>query len=361
MHTDITASYLGLHLRSPLLVGACPMTLVPETVRELTIAGAGAIVLPSVIEETIVRRVNRKSKVFDIEHMDTTVVPAVVPARLENQLDPYNGDVRSYLRTVGLVKNCTGVPVIANLNGYGQDCWPEFASRLEQAGADAIELTIETLSSDPGQTSQDIESKLTATAQKICNSVSIPVSVKLLPFFTSLPNLAIRLADAGVRGIVLFGRQPTWEVKDESLTATSRWTLSDAGQLQTTLSGLMRLHSGIPQLSIAASGGISTAKDAIHAVVAGADVTMVTSEIYRSGPDVIAHILDGLIHYLERQRITSFTDFVSGCRSHVDREQTRHDPSSAMLDLENYRDFNHEPALQTGDRWGHVYPAPPDG
>ncbi len=153
-----------------------------------------------------------------------------------------------------------------------------------------------------------------AAVERVCNSVSIPVAVKLLPFITSLPNFAAKVRNAGAEGLVLFGREPIWEVFDGSLSATSRWSLSDSGQLQTTLSGLMRVRSGGEGMSIAASGGISTAKDVIHSVIAGADVAMVTSEIYRTGPDVVAHILEGVTQHLDRQGMHSFDEFVGSCR-----------------------------------------------
>ncbi len=143
MHTDVTTSFMGIKLRSPLIIGACPITCKPETVRELTIAGAGAVVLPSILEEQIVREMIQHG---DQPSFEERQVEAEGSAKLE---DVYNGGIHGYLQTLGMLKKCTGIPIIANLNGCGHGCWLDFATRLEAAGADAIELSIDANISDP--------------------------------------------------------------------------------------------------------------------------------------------------------------------------------------------------------------------
>ena len=354
MHTDVTTSYMGIRLRSPLIVGASPMTRQPEMVRDLTIAGAGAVVLPSLLEEQIVRDMILHG---DHPSFEEKQVEASGSPLLE---DVYNGGIQAYLRGIDTLKKCTGIPIIASLNGCAHGCWIGFASQLEAAGADGIELSIQTDLSDPTLESQSVERALLASVQKVCDSVSIPVAVKLLPFFTSLPNLAARLGEAGAAAVVLFGREPVWDVYDGALAATSHWSLSDAGQLQTTLSGLIRVRSGARELSVAASGGIATAKDVIHAVIAGADVGMVTSEIYRTGPDVVAHILEGITQYLERQGMRAFDEFVQNCRSGKRTAAARKNRVQPMLDTQHYRDPHPDAFPQTSEPWGHIYPAQVD-
>jgi dihydroorotate dehydrogenase (fumarate) len=330
------------------------MTRRPELVRELTIAGAGAVVLPSLLEEQIVRElIQEGAQPSSEEHQ----VQASGSPHLE---DIYNGGVKDYLRTLGLLKQCTGIPIIASLNGCPHGSWLSYVSRLEAAGADAVELSIQSSLNDPNRHSEAVEDSIVRAVDRVCRSVSIPVSIKLLPFITSLPSLVSRLATAGAKGVVLFGREPIWEVFDGTLTASCRWSLSDAGQLQTTLSGLMRARPGADHLSVAASGGISTAKDVIHCVIAGADIAMVSSELYRTGPDVVAHILEGITRYLERQGMRSFDSFVERCRAAPDGNGSRRSRVRAMLDTDHYRDPHPEPAPQSGDPWGHVYPTPVD-
>jgi dihydroorotate dehydrogenase (fumarate) len=192
--------------------------------------------------------------------------------------------------------------------------------------------------------------------ETVSDAVSVTVAVKLLPFFTSLPHLAVHLANAGASGIVLFGRESVWEVCDGEMSSNSRWSLSDSGQLQTTLSGLMRVRFGAGKLSVAASGGIVSAQDLIHCVIAGADTAMVTSEIYRNGSDVIAHLPEGITHYLQRHGFRSFDAFVSGCRNAPDGHASRQSQVQAMLDVNHYRDPRPESIASSGDAWGHASP-----
>lgn len=290
MHADVTASYMGLPLPSPLIVGACPMTLATDTVRELTIAGAGAVVLPSPTQsacESITRSAEARDG-FD-----------------------------RYLGAIAALKRITGIPIIASISGCIDRGWLDLARQIEAHGADAIELSLQTDTSDRSLAAGAIESALIERVASLCQAASIPVSIKLMPFFTSLPNLAWRLAEAGAKGVAIFGREPVWQVVESQMTPSSHWSLSDSSQLQTTLSGLVRLRAGGLQISVAGSGGISTARDVFDVVIAGADVAMVTSEIYRTGPDAIAHLLEGIVSYLLRRHFDSFKSFVEATRANA--------------------------------------------
>ncbi len=349
MHTDVTTQYLGLRLRSPLVVGACPMTLKPETVRELTIAGVGAVVLPSLLTDPDCRRIAEQCN-----PSNGTAQPANGNGDAKREYD-YGAGVDVYLRTISLLKRHTGIPIIANLSGNASGEWLEYVRQIEASGADAIELFLQTDTSNPSLDAGAVEKPLLNAVEKVCDAVSIPISIKLLPFFTSLPNLAWRLAEAGAAGAVLFGREPIWEMCNGELVATSNWSLSDYGQLQTTLSGLIRLRNSGPTMSIAASGGITTAKDVVRTVIAGADVAMVTSEVYRTGPDAIAHILEGIIHYLQREGLDSFEEFVARSKATMAATPERQSQLVPMIHPDAYRDPRPEPSRRTGDRWGHSY------
>lgn len=342
MHTDVTTRYLGLELRSPVIAGACPLNLVPETVRELAIAGAGAVVMPSLMQEQLSRNGGRN----ECERAEIH--------RLADQENDYNRGVEAYMKAIPLLKQQSGIPVIASLNGCSDGDWLSIADEVEMAGADAIELSINCTVCDPSLTAEQVERPLLQAVQRVSDSVSIPVAVKLLPFYTSLPNLGWRLAEMGASGVVLFGREPVWEISEGDLVPSFQWHLSSTGQLQTTLSGLIRLRSGGPAISVAASGGISTTVDVIHSVTAGADVAMVASEIYRNGPDAVAHIVDGLTAYLQRNGYDSYDTFVAE-RKQLATQPTRSNQVEPML---------HPPqdhpsprvSTQHGDRWGHADP-----
>ncbi len=355
MHTDVTTTYLGLSLTSPLIVGACPLTLKPESVREMAVAGAGAVVLPSLLEEQIVRKMMDRGDHFSATEKE------VEQSGLPLREDGYNGGVDSYLRTVSMLKRSTGIPVIANINGCSGGTWLNFARELEERGADAIEFSFQAPSSDPLMNAETIESNLIRAVESVVDSVSIPVSIKLLPYFTSLPNLIWRLTEVGAAGVVLFGREPVWEVRDSELQPTYLWPLSDCGQLHATLSGLIRSRACRSEISIAASGGIASAKDVIHGIIAGCDTAMVTSAIYRNGFDVIAHILEGVIHYLERKNLRSYDEFVAVTRRANAAPRTitteRQSRISPMTSSEDQRAPTQDPARKSGDRWGHVLPA----
>lgn len=308
MHADVSASYVGLPLRSPLIVGGCPMTLKPETVRALTIAGAGAIVLPSLPTPTD-QLVASPSADRDLGRGRDNGDGALICSDTEHQ------SRERYLSAIVTLKRNTGIPIIANISGHIDVGWLDLARAIEDHGADGIELSLQTETADPSISAGDIEAPLISEVKSLCDAVSIPVSVKLLPFFTSLPNLVCRLVEAGAKGVALFGREPVWQVVEGRMMPSAHWSLSDSSQLQMTLSGLIRLKSAYPHVSVAASGGITTCRDVVDVVIAGADVAMVTSEIYRTGPDAIAHILEGIVNFLTRMQIDSFKSFVE--QSHM--------------------------------------------
>ncbi len=349
MRPEINADYLGLHLSSPVIVGACTITRQPESVRELAIAGAGAVVLPSLFQEQIVNYMLRDGVQPDA---DEERAEAAGSSHIQNG---YNGGPAAYLRTIGELKHCVGIPIIANLNGFTDGQWLSFARELEDAGVDAIELSLYTDCANPGQSADEIEAKLIDCVAKVTDCVSIPISVKLTPHFTSLANLAWRLVEVGVSGIVIFAHEPVWETHLDRLAATTNWSLTPSGNVHPTVAGLIRIRRGGPRVSIAASGGVSNPGNLIQVVLAGADVAMVTSEIYRGGPDVIAHMIDGIRSYLERAGLDSFQALTQARPDKADPIDQRLDLLKSLTQDGRYHDPT--PPLPTdhvGDRWGHI-------
>ncbi|MDG2223883.1 MAG: dihydroorotate dehydrogenase [Rubripirellula sp.] len=348
MHQDVTTRYMGLPLRSPILVGACPLTLKPEMAREVAIAGAGAAVMPSLMEEQVSRWFARRKG----DASNRCPNPEAELCKSENV---YNGGVESCLKTIPRLKRQCGIPIIASLNGGHDGDWLSIAGDLEAAGVDAIELIINANTYDPDCTAEQAERPLLDAVRRVTQMVSIPVAVKLLPFYSTLPNLAARLREAGAKGIVLFGREPIWEISDGDLVPALHWHLSSPGLLQTTLSGLIRVRGSDPSLSIAASGGIATTLDVVHAVVGGADVTMVTSELYRSGPDVIAHLVEGLSGYLHRNGFNSYCDLIASRQTQA-TDQDRQAKMETMLAPPETEEAGEavDGNSPHGDRWGHL-------
>ncbi len=348
MHPEIFANYMGLKLTSPLIVGACPMTRSREAVREFAIAGAGAVVLPPLFEEQIVH-----------QRIAAGIEPTLDESQAEELAyepgeDDYNGGPTEYLQTIEDLKRITSIPVIASLDGFTSGQWLSFAREMESSGADALELNLHTDFANPSHSADAVEESMLECVRSVCDFVSIPVGVKLLPYYTSLPNLAWRLAESGASGIVVFGRDPNWIVQPDELRATTQWTLSPAGCTASTVSGLIRVRCGGPAISIAACGGISSPAEFAQVILAGADVAMVASEIQREGPDAISHMVEGMISFLERNHYESFEAFTRARPKPQLPMAGRLNYLQPLTHPSEYNDPSPTIPAKTGDRWGHA-------
>jgi len=329
MATDLNVSYLQIALKSPIVVGACPMTLELESVRQMIACGAGAVVLPSIFQEQIAYRDESQSR--------------------------YNGGPEQYLTSIQEMKRLACIPVIANMNGYSDGSWLEYAKLIEVNGADAIELNLQPTISNPAQRAEEIEEQLCEMVRKVCESVSIPVAVKLTHRFTSIANLAHRLQLLGATGVVLFAHEPKWGVAIDRLQSTSHWELTPVDSLGATLTGIIQARLGGLDLSIAASGGVRTAEDAVKAMIAGADVVMITSEIYRSGPEAISKMVHGLERLVEIQGFHSLAQLQQARPTPETRSKqaTRFEYTDQVTHTTTYHDPTPVVERQSGDRYGH--------
>ncbi len=287
MTIDLTAHFGRLKLQSPIIAGSCPLTGDEQVRAELEEAGVGAIVLPSLFQEQVILWNEQSGK--PISEVEKRVL-----ARSKNK--PFATACDSadlYLSVVNRASVLASVPIIASLNGDASGDWLDFAGELQETGAAAIELNIQVPPPREFKSSGEIEDRIVEMVSTIGQSVTIPVFVKLSSSFTSSSHLAARLA-SGVAGLVLFSRRPDVDIDLQSLSLTPVWGLTQPGSVVRELSSLMRIHSFCPAIPIAVSGGISTADDLLKALLAGGDVGMVTSALYRSGPQVVANLLQGL-------------------------------------------------------------------
>lgn len=347
MTFSLRTNFGGLALHSPVIVGACPLSLNEATRVALQTAGAGAIVLPSLFEEQVIRWSQQRGR--PITDQEQTILSQAERTRHNWAV----ADAETYLSLVNRASSVLSIPLIASLNGFTSGGWMDFAGELEEAGAAAIELHVHHARAKNYGGSAEIESTILAAVQEINAAITIPLFVKLGRSFTSIPHLACQLL-SGAQGLVLHGRAPSIDISLDSLKLASRWSLTSGGEAFDTLDTLMQVHGYCPAMPLAASGGISHANHLIKAVLAGADVGMVTSAIYREGPDVIRTILDGLSQFMEshhmeslrelqRRRPLQFSDdeersaYIAALASHLDRE-----PLVPMT-----------PTLH-GNRWGHV-------
>jgi dihydroorotate dehydrogenase (fumarate) len=345
MSVQLDCSYLTLSLKSPIIVGACSLTLEPESLRLLVACGAGAVVLPSIFQEQIAWRDQRAS---DLQS------PAERSAG-EDKREKYNSGPEGYLTSIQNIKQLVSIPVIASMNGYGEGEWLSFAQEIEASGADALELNLQPFIDDGLQSSEAIETQLCDMVRKVCGCVAIPVAVKLTARFTNIAHVARRLQSVGAAGVVLFAHEPRWDVALERLRWTIHWELTPVGSVGTTVAGIVHARSGGVNMSLAASGGIRSAEDAVKVMIAGADVVMMTSELYRAGPEAIRKTSNGLVRYLESNGFASLAEFQKARPTPETRsyQRVRRDYLEELTRSNRVADPTAVVNVQTGDRFGH--------
>jgi dihydroorotate dehydrogenase (fumarate) len=275
---DLRTRYLGMELGSPLVASSSPLTGNLDGLRRLEAAGAGAVVLPSLFEEELAEETRQVDAL-----LATGATGAEARAGYPDQAG-YGAGPDAYLALVSQAKAALSVPVIASLNGVSRGGWVRYASRLERAGADALELNVYYVSSRPGQSGSEVEWHYLDVVRAVRRAIAIPLAVKLSPYFSSLANMAGQLVEAGANGLVLFNRfyQPDLDI--EAMEVLPALELSTSVELRLPLRWIAILHRR-HRVSLAASTGVHTATDVVKVLLAGADVAMMTSALLRHGPD----------------------------------------------------------------------------
>jgi dihydroorotate dehydrogenase (fumarate) len=311
----LETAYLGLTLAHPFMVGSSPLTDHLDTVKRLEDGGSAAIVLRSLFEEQITmaesQRIHRMDP-FDAQFADAI---AGFPRPETYPLAP-----AAYLEHVRRVKETVRIPVVASLNGMTGESWARFATNIEQAGADALELNIYEMATDPDDSAMSIESRIRDIVVDLKHSLRIPVAVKLGPFFTAFGHLARQLDQAGADGLVLFNRfyQPDIDVR--AATAVPHLELSTSAELLLRLRWLAALHGRV-RCSLAVTGGVATPTDGIKAILAGADAVQMVSAILRHGPSYLTAMREGLVRWMESKQLSSIDEV----RGRVDGRTTDED------------------------------------
>lgn len=296
---DLSTQYLGLKLRNPLVVAASPLSKEISNLRQMEDSGAAAIVLHSLFEEQI----NIESNELDRFLWDGSEVGAESTSIFPD-LATYNIGPDGYLEHIRQAKQTVSIPIIASLNGVSRGGWVSYAREMQQAGADAIELNVYFIPADPGSSSDEIEKLYLDLVAEIRNTVSIPVAVKVGPFFSAFANMAQRLEAAGANGIVLFNRfyQPDFDL--DSLEVKPSLNLSNSSEL------LLRLHwaamlYGHLHADIAITGGVHTAEDVVKSMMSGAKVTMLASALLQNGIGYLKPLRNQLQAWLEKHEYES--------------------------------------------------------
>ena len=296
---DLSTTYLGFALPHPFLPGASPLVDDLDTVRRLEDAGAAAIVMRSLFEEQLAQeQLYTHGRLLATEESHAEA-HSYLPEPTSFALGP-----DEYLEQIRKIKAAVGIPVIASLNGTTDGGWLSYARLMEQAGADALELNIYALATDFDASSELLEKQVLHMLWSMKSAVHLPVAVKLSPFYTALAHFARRLDDLGADGLVLFNRfyQPDFDL--EALEVKPALRLSDSSELLLRLRWLAIL-SGRIKASLAVTGGVHTAEDAIKAVMAGAHAVQVVSELLKHGPDRLRKLRQEVALWLEEHEYDS--------------------------------------------------------
>jgi dihydroorotate dehydrogenase (fumarate) len=298
---NLTTTYLGLTLDSPLVASAGPLSRTVDGVRQLADSGVAAVVLPSLFEEQVRREADRDARLAE--------AGAESFAESLSYLPDTGGEAgpRRYLDLVSRATAAVGIPVIASLNGVTAGGWTDYAAAMQEAGAAAIELNVYYLPADPRMPGRDVEQRYVDILTTVKAAVSIPVAVKLAPFFSSAGEVILRLDRAGADGLVVFNRFMQTDIDPETLTVSTGLKLSDPAEAALPRSWIARLR-GLVGASIAASTGVETAADVAAYLLAGADVVMTTSSLLRHGPSHAAVLIDGLTEWLKRKGFSGVED-----------------------------------------------------
>ncbi len=276
---DLTTTYLGLRLRSPLVASAGPHTGNPAMWQRLEDAGAGAIVLPSLFEEEIEQEAFTMAQAYDDTSDRFGEAQSFLP-----QIDLPDVGPSRHLALVEQARERLSIPVIASLNGTTPGGWVRYAKHLAEAGAHAIELNLYDSVVDPGITAADAERRYAELVEEVKAEISIPLAVKLSPWFTALGNFAERLQTAGADGLVLFNRLYQPDIDLDTLEVVPRLSLSSSSETRLSLHWIANLFGSV-RCSLAASSGVHDGADVLKLLLAGADVVMTTSALLQHGPE----------------------------------------------------------------------------
>ncbi|MFO7820783.1 MAG: dihydroorotate dehydrogenase-like protein [Lentisphaeria bacterium] len=300
---SITTQYLGLKLKNPLIVGSSPLTHSIKGIKHCAEAGAGALVLKSLFEEQIREQTSALSESL----AQQAGLHDEVYQYIEAGLDMRYG-TREYLQMLADAKNETDIPIIASLNCISDKWWLDFARELEASGADALELNIAVLPKSLKDTAPEIERRYLDISRQAIEAVDIPVSVKLGPYFTSLPEMLDKLQSQGVRGFVLFNRfyRPTIDIGKQEVVPGDRFSANR--ELSITLRNLALFSGALPG-DFAAASGIHTGADLIRTILAGAAASQVVTTLLKHNVDYISTMLDELKVWMEKNGYDELADF----------------------------------------------------
>jgi dihydroorotate dehydrogenase (fumarate) len=300
---ELSTSYMGLQLRNPLVASASPLSYTLDGVRRLADSGVGAIVLFSLFEEQLREEEARRARIVDGPAESFPEALDYVPAVVKDDPGPSR-----YLSLVERAAAAVDIPVIASLNGVTPEGWTDYARAMQDAGASAIELNIYYLPGDPRISGGDVEQRHVDILRHVKSAVTVPVAVKLSPYFSSFGEMALRLDEAGADALVLFNRFLQPDIDPEALAIVPRVTLSNPADARLPRTWIALLRGSV-RAALAATTGVEDYADVAGYLLAGADVVMTASSLLRHGPEHATVLLDGLATWMDRKGLQSVEEF----------------------------------------------------
>jgi dihydroorotate dehydrogenase (fumarate) len=331
--TELSTTYLGLKLKNPLVASASPLSKKIDKAKKLEEAGISAIVMYSLFEEQIIH------ESLELDHFLSRGSESFAEA-LTYLPDGglYGVSPEKYLNHLAGLKKALNIPVIGSLNGVSKGGWTSYAKRIEEAGADALELNLYYLSADPNLTAAELEDAQVELVAEVKSTIKIPLAVKLSPFLTSLPNFAKRIVDAGANGLVLFNRfyQPDFDL--DNLDIIHSLDLSTSSDLRLPLRWISILYGKV-NADYALTSGVHTAHDVLKAMMAGAKVTMMASTLLHNGETVIPAMLNDLKTWMKEREYESIVQMQGSMSQKNVKEPAAFERANYMKVLSSWRDL----------------------
>lgn len=296
---DLTTHYLGLELGNPLVASSSPLSKSVDMVKKMEDAGIAAVVMYSLFEEQIIHESRALDHFLERGTYSTPEAQTYFP-----DLGHYNVGPEGYLELIQKIKKAVSIPVIGSLNAVSTGSWVEYAKKIEQAGADALELNVYTIPTDLEFTSKDLEKNTIDLVKTVKKNLRIPLAVKLSPFYSSIPNMTNRLVQAGADGLVMFNRffQPDLDI--ETLDVVPSLQFSTSSDLRLPLRWTALLYGRV-KADLAITGGVHTVEDVVKGIMAGASAVMLASELLDNGTRRITELNSQLLDWLEKHQYKS--------------------------------------------------------